>query len=148
MVSLYQSGKNFASAVQICLLKYDDLSTCDTLIKLKFKCDICKNPTVYKHDTYQRVFIQMQVGELRGHAVYRLDRLPHLAVRIQELHGTSLKFCAYKHTNLKGVVSPGNGSVKLPIRKCASDTDCKTGEHCFAFQMPFWSNPTAWKSAP
>ena len=87
----------------------------------------------------------MTEDQYRSTIIYRAKGLPHLAVRIQEKTGTSLKFCSYKHKFIDGTLtSPTGGSVKLPIRKCETDSDCETEEHCFSASLPYWNNGVGW----
>ena len=150
LFKIYKTGTNFATAVKICLMKYhDDPIKCASYRRLKFKCDYCFDNNVYyilKSDPANkspglgdRFNISMVLEPYRGEFVYRTSPShgnPNLAVRIQEVGGTSLKWCSYPGTA---------GVIKMPIRKCVNNSDCETGEHCLSNSMPNWSTwGTTW----
>ena len=149
LLKIQKTAENFHKAVQVCLIKYhDDPKKCASFRRLKFNCDYCFPRVCWKEITSystpplrpaMNISIGMIVGQYRGTANYSLSYLPPGAFRIQEVGGTSLKFCSKVRTKLDGV--PNSGPVaplKKPIRKCQADSDCDTGngEHCFGPQMP------------
>ena len=149
LFKIQQTAENFHKAAEICLMKYqDDPTKCASFRRLKFDCDYCYPRVCWKEIcSYSsspcrpelNIGIGMEVGRYRGTATYSLSYLPHEAFRIQEVGGTSLKFCSKVRTRLDGVPNTGPvAPLKKPIRKCQTDSDCDTGngEHCFAPQMP------------
>ena len=153
LFKIQQTAENFHKAVKICLIKHhDDPEKCASFRRLKFNCEYCKPEVCWiEHNSYStpphrpamNFGIRMTVGNYRSTVQYSLSFLPMGSFRIQEVGGTSLKFCSKVRTYLDGVPLPiSPAPIKKPIRRCQADSDCDTGngEYCWGPLLPNWVN--------
>ena len=142
LMKFWLTGQNFGKAVEFCLVKHgDDLRKCASFAELKFECDHCEDAFCYDPGgaagNEERLIVRMENDKYKAHAVYNeVIAVQRPAIRIQELNGNTLKFCSGRQRTLDGNFT-GHYSMRLPIKKCQSDSDCQTGQVCRNFpNMP------------
>ena len=132
------------------MIRRDNLDGCDTLQKLKFKCDDCTGPfrPSVTWVNQGRISMTFKVGDYQLCVEYA-PGLPAGAVkRVASIVNpkTQQKFCYYRtgytaQGRVTDPTAPNFGSltgtsnnvsgVRLPFEKCSSDSDCKnTGDEC------------------
>ena len=150
LTKIRETAENFFTAVDVCLLKYeDDPKKCTKLTNLKFSCSYCSSTVWFRPnnssatDPFGDSFrIEITVKEYRADPVFRTDEIIPGIYGIQKT-GTTQKFCSLPVPN-----RTTEKTIKRPPRECASASDCSSGEECHQYPMANWGGGGAWEVIP
>ena len=152
ITALEQNARSFFKATEVCLITNatEDLSKCQDANALKFVCDGCTikyNPgstTVgtVKYADRAGVIMSTSSGDCNVCAEYRPAAISYMQKRTT-LTCLDVKFCTASTTRTQKfnwntntwdtIPSYNTYRLRMPYKKCSSNSDCETGEACHKF---------------